>query len=440
MDSIPNEIISHIVSWLPGYLSFGTLFGTELYDYHKRSDSHCRMFALINGMETRDIPEIYSAKELAKYRAYMVIFDDDLECKINEKIDDDLDVHLYQYRKERIYSSDIMELPHHNFKSEMQCMQACLYDYRLIETHMKMFASNLDVLFEFFLHIIPSGRINDIHENDKMFYLKETKIHFDDIEITIDKSLVNTFNRDPRYSWLGLRALDNGQVTTVEISIPVYYRGGKRTEKIPTIFRRYRLNEAEMKFVMTNPYYTYRYLLHNYYKNTEEDRSMLIHVIRDHPKYMYDIARLYIFGGVPSVISTDMDLVVKDTHIHGDRNGVPTDISPRHAYKILLNDMIEGLGYLGKNSVRVCLDSLVTSKKYTLKLLEKMTIHRDHCSTNTKNYRQEILDTIVSWEDPPYTLLLVNRALVNIDEKVISALERSRVCWEIFSKKYNYIY
>lgn len=425
MDSLPNEIISHIISWLPGYQSFGTLYGTKLYDYHKSHDKICELFAIMHKGENITDIEKWNIKLLAKYLGFakansFQFIDQNIEDIITP-IYDVFVKYYYKYNSDRrIIISGKRDFEYDNSE---QYVKICLYMDHLFKKYESIIVDDVDMLFAYLLHIVPHGRDMLFDPLDNTIYIHESKTlgKFNQI---LNDQVISEIQHNPKYSWLGIKC---GYGYISFDNIPSKIEEFDNQYDIDTIFHEFEARDNEIEYLSHNPYYAYRYLLLNHEKLPKEKLNILMNTVKDNPRYMYDITRIYYNNSLEMLlpyIKKDNSLVSKHVYLYNDsiRNRYISRIiekHPKYAYDIIFNtDTSVCLNYtishkreigLNQKCYVICVKSILQDPYYTFKYLERFDRSKQK---HTRYVRKLLCDKLISYNEHNYLLPLVHRKLI----------------------------
>lgn len=439
MGALPNEIVSHIISWLPGYLSFGTLYGTKMYDYHKLHDKKCEMFAVMNMFgDIKDLNK-YDKMTLAKYLAHSRIsIYTPMIKQVTDIIATNCKAYLHYCYKLTHYSKQyIIDLPQFDDISNEELIEVCLYDPCLIEDNISFISNDVNLLFMLLLHVIPRGSDSKFYRNDDWYYMKEEQLIYEFRDTYFNDDVISAMMYDPKYSWLGIRFINKSLDRAI---IPIR----QREINCPTIFHEFEANDHEIEYLSENPYYTYRYLLMNYNQISGEKLEILMGTISHIPKYMYDIVRIYcddVLENLMPYILKDPCLVIKHTHLYEDSIKEKDIIDiinkyPKYAFGIIygvkednfryhiMNDRIKNGIDIRKH--RTCIRSIMSDPHYAFKYMYR--INTLIFKTDDVIEYEYIIKTILAWNEPNYALLSINYPWMDDLEKMLNIIRRSKYC------------
>lgn len=438
LDLLPNEIISYIISWLPGYQSFGTLYGTRLYNYHKNADPKCMLFAVTHNIDRDYFMNNVPHKWLIKY--LLVARPDRILVSVCEIIDKDPKLFL-DYRR-KCYKNN--STPYIDGPEEYDSLEDHL-TYSLL-THInkndiKLLSGNMDIFFQLLLHVIPNANFRQ-YKYDNLEYIDEN-IFYDFIsEVSFSDDFIKEMYTNCKYSWLGI--IFNGNKIWRHID------ASKKNRYCRTMFDQRDLGESQIKYIMSVPYYVYRYLLNNYTTINESIKNRLVACLEDHPKYMYDILRYHdkltpeltrsYITMCPKIIVKHMKL-----HIGTYHSDYIKDIfheHPKYAYKIILDDIKDDFvrkvdhkwygRYYNESWHSNYLEYILFDQYYTFKYIDYVVKSKHSIGYYLND--ESLIRTVISWNDPNYILAIAGCDDAVVTEEMISILKSSDIVWNRYQE------
>lgn len=281
MDTLPNEIISHTISWLPGYLSYAIYMHTNMLQYHMNHDNECALFGVLFCKHDKNI--LKRDWKLCMRHASIA---SDFTWTTNN-VDNLIDYYsIMTY--DRLAMNEIStnnSLP--DSMSAEQIIKMAQYKNDLLtEKHINILMENKEHIFRYLSLLDSVCYEEDEVGSNAVIFMSDTIIR-SLMEIKFPDEWVHSFTHEVKYKWLGLRFKEDNTLNRYRLAMILYSNV---------------LTASELHELCSyDPFYAYRYLMHNYYKNTDEDNKILLGHIRKVPEYLYNYIDIYGTELIPDV-------------------------------------------------------------------------------------------------------------------------------------------